>query len=139
MSTVIEPIKIEGLAEFTRNLRKLDADLPKALRVAMNGAAKVVVDWAQPKVPRRSGRAARSIKARSTRSAVRVAGGSARVPYYPWLDFGGKVGPARSVSRPYRKEGRYLWAALAAKRDEVQRVTEQALLDAARSAGVEVD
>lgn len=140
MSEVIDPIRIDGLAEFTRNLRKLDADLPKALRVAMNGAAKVVVDWAQPRVPRRSGRAARSVKARSTRSAVRVAGGGARVPYYPWLDFGGegriKGHPAK---RPFKKEGRYLWAGLAAKRDEVRKVTEQALLDAARSAGVEVD
>ncbi|MEV0425386.1 HK97 gp10 family phage protein [Micromonospora sp. NPDC050495] len=136
---MIDPIRIDGLAEFTRNLKKLDADLPKTLRVAMNGAAKVVVDWAQPRVPRRSGRAARSIKARSTRSAVRVAGGGTRVPYYPWLDFGGKVGPSRSVSRPYRKEGRYLWAGLAAKRDEVRKVTEDALLDAARKAGIEVD
>lgn len=136
---MIDPIKIEGLGEFTRNLRKLDSDLPKALRVAMNGAANVVVDWAKPKVPRRSGRAARSVRAASTRTAVRVRAGGARVPYFPFLDFGGRVGPKRSVTRPYKKQGRYLWAGLAANRDQVQRVTEKALLDAARSAGVEVD
>ncbi len=137
---MIDPIKIEGLGEFTRNLRKLDRDLPKALRVAMNGAANVVVDYAKPKVPRRSGRAARSVRAASTQGAVRVRAGGARVPYFPWLDFGGEGRiKGRPTKRPFKKEGRYLWAALAVKRDEVRKVTEQALLDAARSAGVEVD
>lgn len=137
---MIEPIRIEGLAAFTRNLRKLDADLPKALRVAMNSAATVVVDWAQPRVPRRSGRAARSVKARSTRSAVRVAAGGNRVPYFPWLDFGGEGRrPGRPARRPFIKQGRYLWAGYAANRDQVRAKTEAALLDAARSAGIEVD
>lgn len=137
---MIEPIKIEGLAAFTRNLRKLDSDVPKALRVAMNGAAKVVVDWAQPRVPRRSGRAARSVRVASTRSAVRARAGGARVPYFAWLDFGGEGRvKGRPAKRPFKKEGRYLWAGLASNRDEVRRVTERALLDAARAAGVEVD
>ena len=39
-------VRITGLAEFSRNLKKLDSDLPKALRVAMNDAANVVVDAA---------------------------------------------------------------------------------------------
>lgn len=136
---MIDPIKIDGLAAFTRNLRRLDADLPKTLRVAMNDAAQVVVDWARPRVPRRSGRAARSLRVASTGRAVRVRAGGARVPYYPWLDFGGRVGRSRSIRRPFRREGRYLWAGYSSNRDEVRRVTERALLDAARSAGVEVD
>lgn len=136
---MIDPIKIDGLAAFTRNLRRLDSDLPKTLRVAMNDAAAVVVDWARPRVPRRSGRAARSLRTASTGRAVRVRAGGARVPYYPWLDFGGRTGRSRSISRPYRKQGRYLWAGYSAKSNEVRRRTERALLDAARSAGVEVD
>lgn len=136
---MIEPIKIDGLASFTRNLRRLDAELPKTLRVAMNDAAQVVVDWARPRVPRRSGRAARSLRVASTGRAVRVRAGGARVPYYPWLDFGGRVGRGRSIRRPFRREGRYLWAGYSAKSNEVRQITERALLDAARSAGVEVD
>ncbi|NYT96327.1 HK97 gp10 family phage protein [Salinispora sp. H7-4] len=136
---MIDPIKIDGLASFTRSLRRLDADLPKTLRVGLNDAAAVVVDWARPRVPRRSGRAARSLRVASTGRAVRVRAGGARVPYYPWLDFGGRVGRGRTVRRPFRREGRYLWAGYAAKSDEVRRVTERALLDAAKSAGVEVD
>lgn len=134
-----DPIRVNGLAEFSRNLRKLDNDLPKGLRVAMNEAAQVVVDYAVPRIPRRSGKAARSVKARSTRTAVRVSGGSARVPYYPWLDFGGKVGRGRSVSRPFEKEGRYLYAGFFAKRQEFSAVLERALLNTAAQAGIEVD
>lgn len=134
-----EPIQIRGLKEFSRNLRKLDRELPKGLRIALNEAAQVVVDYAVPRIPRRSGRAARSVKARSTRTAVRVSGGGNRVPYYPWLDFGGRVGRKRSVNRPFKKDGRYIYAGFHAKRKEFATVLERALLKVAESAGVEVD
>lgn len=134
-----EPIRIDGLKEFSRNLRKLDADLPKAVRLAFNTAADLVVDYARPQIPRRSGRAARSVKARSTRTAARVVGGSPRVPWYPWLDFGGRVGRNRSVKRPFIKEGRYIYAGFYAKRREFEDVMVKGLVDVARQAGVEVD
>lgn len=134
-----EAIKVDGLAQFSRDLRTLDSDLPKALRVALNEAAQVVVDYAVPRIPKRSGRAARTIKARSTRTQVRVQGGSARAPYYPWLDFGGKVGRRNSVSRPFLKDGRYLYAGYFAKRDEFSDVLTRALVGVAAQAGIEVD
>lgn len=134
----IEPIKIEGLADFSRNLRKLNNDLPKALRVAHNQVAQIVVDWAQPKVPRISGRAAQSVKAKSTRTESRVQGGGARAPYYPWLDFGGKVGRKKSVKRPFIKTGRYIYAGLSANYDQIEDMLVRSLLDVARAAGVEV-
>lgn len=134
-----EPIKIDGLREFVRNLKNLDRDLPKMLRKGLNDAANIVVDWAKPKVPHRSGKAARSIRAASTGTAVRVKEGGDRAPYMPWLDFGGAVGRRRSVRRPFIKEGRFLYAGLAAERDAVQAAAEVALIDAARAAGVEVD
>jgi hypothetical protein len=137
---VTDPIKVEGLAEFNRNLKKLDSDLPKALRVALNEAAGVVVGYARPRVAKRSGRAAASVKARSTRTAVRVVAGGARVSYYPWLDFGGRVGKGRSVSRPFLKEGRYIYAGYFKSRasGEFQEVLTAALLRVAAQAGVEV-
>jgi hypothetical protein len=137
MSTV-DPIKVEGLREFQRALGKLNSDLPKALRIALNGAADIVVEGTRPKVPRRSGRAQASIKARSTRTTVRVSEGSNRAPYMPWLDYGGRVGRNRSVVRPFRKEGRYLYLTFTDKRDEVTDVLTKALVDVARQAGLEV-
>lgn len=77
----IEPIKIQGLAEFNRDLRRLDKDLPKVLRQAHNVGAQLVVDWAQPKIKSVSGRTRRSVRATSTRTESRVTGGGARVPW----------------------------------------------------------
>lgn len=134
-----EAIKINGLDQFVRNLKKLDADLPKALRVGLNAAGQIVVDYAKPKMPRRTGRAASTVKAKSTASRVRVSEGGNKAPYVPWLDFGGRVGRKRSIVRPFFKEGRFLYAGLNAEYDKVYAAVEGALLDAARSAGVEVD
>lgn len=137
-----DPIKITGLAEFNRNLRKLDNDLPKALRLAANEAGDIVVSYARPKVPDgpgRGGHATSSIKAKSTRTSARVSAGGKRFPYYAWLDFGGRVGPKRSVVRPFLKTGRYLFAGYVENRDEVRQKLLEAFLDVARTAGVEVD
>jgi hypothetical protein len=136
-----EPIKIEGLAQFQRNLKTLDRDLPKALRLAFNAAADIVVADARPRVPSKSGKAKGSVKAKSSQTAARVVGGSKRVPYYAWLDFGGRVGPRGSIQRPFQKEGRYIYAAYFRNRDSgrFQDALEQGLLDVARQAGIELD
>jgi hypothetical protein len=133
-----EPIRIEGLAEFQRNLRKLDSDLPKALRIAFNDATGLVIDYARPRVARRSGRAAGTVKAKSTRTEARVSAGGRKAPYYPWLDFGGKGPGNRPAQRPFYKEGRYLWKALVVKRDDLQSALEGALIGVAEQAGFEV-
>jgi hypothetical protein len=135
---VAEAIKVTGLAEFNRNLKRLDAEVPKALRVALSGAAEIVLDYARPRVARRSGRAAGSLRAASTRNAVRVKAGGRRAPYYPWLDFGGRVGRRKSVKRAFLKEGRYIFPALDAKRGQFEAALAGALLGAADSAGLEV-
>lgn len=131
-------IEVHGLREFRRNLRRMDRNLPKGLRTAGNKAAEVVVKHAKPKVPRRTGRAAGSVRAASTTSAARVAGGGARVPYYPWLDFGGAVGRNNSVKRPFYKTGRYIWKSFAEHKAQVQDELLEALVEVAESAGVEV-
>jgi hypothetical protein len=135
-----DAIRIDGLAAFSRNLRKLDAELPKALRVALNGVADVVVADARPNVPQITGRARASIKARSTRTEVRVAAGGNKAPYYPWLDFGGSVGKHKSTKRAFFKDGRYLYPAYFRKRDsgEIQTAMISALRHVASQAGLEV-
>lgn len=136
-----EPITIVGLKEFSRNLRKIDNDLPKVLRVALNQGSDLVIGKARPDIPTLSGRAARSLRKSSTRTAVRVTGGGKRAAYYPWLDFGGRVGKRRSVARPFLKDGRYLYAAYYELRNSgaLQEVLTDALLDVVRQAGVEVE
>jgi hypothetical protein len=136
---VVDPIRIDGLVQFQRDLRKLDAELPKALRVAHNAAGQLIVDWARPRVPSRTGRAAGSIRVTSSQRESRVTGGGARVSYYPWLDFGGRVGKKKSVKRAFIHNGRYIYAGYTARRDDVQERLLAGLIDVCRSAGVEVD
>jgi len=136
-----EAIKISGLAEFNRSLKQLDSDLPKMLRLAFNGAADVVIGRARPRVPSRTGRAQAALTARSTRTAARVSGGSARAPWYAWLDFGGEGRRrGRPPARPFIKQGRYLYAAYFGLRDsgEFEKILTKALLDVAQQAGLEV-
>jgi len=135
---VAEQIKVEGLTQFIKALRDTDREIPKALRKAFNVAAQIVVDYAQARVPVRTGAARRSIVARSSQSAVRVACGGQRAPYFPWLDFGGRVGRHKSVARPFLKDGRYVYQALYTQSDAIRDATTAALVDAARAAGLQV-
>jgi hypothetical protein len=134
-----EPIHVEGLREFSQSLKRLDSDMPTVLRVGLNSVADVVVTDAVPRIPSRSGRARRSVRAKSTRTAVRIAGGGARVPYYAWLDWGGKVGRGRSVERPYQRQGRYIYRSYFANRDRFGELLGDVLVDVARQAGMEVE
>lgn len=131
-------IRVEGLAELNRALRQIDAGAPKALRVAQNEAATLLIDRTRPQIPRLTGRAAASLKASSTRTSAAVRVGGARAPYYPWLDFGGATGIAGSVQRPFYKEGRYLYPTLAKVRPEIEQALERALTTVVRDAGLEI-
>lgn len=135
---MVEPIRIRGLAEFNRSLRKINTDLPKELRKALNKGAELVVEWAAPRVPSRSGKARRSVRASSTRTAARVTGGGPRVPYYPWLDFGGRVGRKRSVHRAFDGTGRYIYPGYHARQDEIYDELARVLVELAEAAGLDV-
>jgi hypothetical protein len=134
-------LQVSGLKEFRRSLKQLDGDLPKALRIAMNRAAELVVEEARPGVPKASGAAARSIRPQSTGVAVRVTAGGTRAPYYPWLDFGGRVGRRKATVRPFSTDGRYLYPAYFRLRDAgvFEEALAAALVDVAAAAGLEVE
>lgn len=132
-----DAIRIQGLNEFVRGLKAIDNELPKVLRVAFNTSGETIITDARIGIPTRSGKAKASVRASSTQKAFRITGGSRKVPYYPWLDFGGTA--PRAGTRPFRKDGRYIYASYFKHRDELAVNLEAALLDAARAAGVEVD
>lgn len=134
-----ETIRITGLRELNAALKRADTELPKRVRIALNEGAEIVAKGAASVVPRRTGRAAASYKARSTRTAARVAMGGARARYVPWLDFGGKTGRGKSVERTFYKDGRYLFPTLARKRPEVEEKLLAALVGVAEDAGFEAD
>lgn len=131
-------IEVAGLRELRAQLKKADAALPKQIRVALNTASELVIAYARPKVPTRSGRARASLKVRSSQTQARIAAGGTRAPYYPWLDFGGTVGHDDSVKRPFYTEGRYVYPGLRTNRDKITQVMADALTELARGAGFEV-
>lgn len=137
MSTV-DPIRVEGLTRFKNALRALGPDAAKALRVALNKAVEAIADDARRKVPTRTGKARASIRAASSQTAARVQAGGRKAPYFPWLDFGGRVGIRRSVKRSWRPEGRYLYVAYKQNRDDLVIGIEHAVSAAARDAGLTV-
>lgn len=136
-----EPVRIIGLRELNRSLRRVSRDAQKSLKDGFKKAADLIVQDAKPKVPSgppAGGHAVRSIRPSSTGSRVSVSEGGARYPYMPWLDFGGKVGPNNSVTRPFRKTGRYIWAAFSDQHDQVMDAIDEAIADSARQAGLDV-
>lgn len=133
-------VGIEGLAEFNRGLRKLDKEAPKGLRLALNSVADLLVAETRKQIPHRTGAAAASLKAQSTRTSARVAVGGKKAPYYPWLDFGGAGRRrGRPAQRTFIREGRYLYPTLGRIRPDIEAALGKALVAVARDAGLEVD
>lgn len=133
-------VHIEGLREFRQALRRVERDAPKQLRVAFNDVANVVVQATKPQVPVRRGKAQGSVRARSTQEKARVVAGGKRVPYYPWLDFGGRVGRKNATVREFVADGRYLFPTYRQLRDRgvIEEKLVRAIVRVARSVGWEV-
>jgi hypothetical protein len=132
-------IGVRGLAELNKALRRVDADAPKALRLALNSVADDLVDETRPLFPRVSGRAVGTLKARSTRTSARVSVGSKRAAYVPWLIFGGQGRvKGRPAARPFIKEGRWLYPTLVRRREAVSAMLQEAIADVVTRAGLDV-
>jgi hypothetical protein len=132
-------IRVIGLKEFRASLKEVDQELPKALRIALNKSVEIIVDFAHAHIEVKSGRAKRSVKARSTQTTARVQGGGKKASHYAWLDFGGRVGKDRSIYRPVLKNGRYIYNGYFRNRDRYGELLQESLVDVARQAGIEID
>ena len=132
-------IQVRGLRELRNALTKVDAESKDRLKAAFRHIAEHVVSSAQGKVPRRTGAAAGSIKPRSTTTGAGLAFGGTAAPYFPWLDFGGRVGRQKHTTRPFIKTGRYIYPTIKEMSPEIIKLTDEAMKDAISSAGFEQD
>lgn len=140
--SAVPPLKIEGLRDLQRALKALDGESQKKIRVALNDVADTVAAGASRRVPVRTGKARASLRAQSSQREARVMGGSKKVPYYGWLEFGGtvgRVGAGGGAHRRYVAGGRYIYPAYAANREPIYKAVEQAMADLVRDAGLEVN
>jgi phage gpG-like protein len=134
---VADTIQVHGLRDLRRALRDIEKTLPRELAAGLAEAADIVTKGARPKVPVRTGRAAASIKVRKSQRAAIIAVGGTKAPYFPWLDFGGKVGRGKSVARPFISGGRYIYPTLKDKDREVKDKIDEVLKRLAVKAGFE--
>jgi hypothetical protein len=132
-------ISVGGLSDLSRSLRKIDAEGPKQLRLAFNEAADLLVQYTAPKIPVVSGKAKRSLKAKSTRTSARVSFGGKNARYVPWLDFGGEGRIAgRPAKREFITEGRYVYPTLRQIRPKIEAALQAGIEQVVRNVGLEM-
>jgi hypothetical protein len=110
-----DPIKITGLSEVQRNLRKLSTDaldLNKTEFLETNKqVAEIVINESKKYVPFLTGALAAAIRNASTKKSAKVRAGNVAVPYAGPIHFGW---PARSI-----KPNTFLYEAIDARKSEV--------------------
>lgn len=114
----VDPLKIQGLADFQKALRAAEDGLQKELRVVFNEAADIIVGSGRPFIPRRTGALAATLRASSGQRDATVSLGKAKTPYAGFIEFGGRVGPNQSVRRKFVPGGRSMYPAV--KREEAK-------------------
>ncbi len=130
-----DAVRIEGLADLRRGLRKIDPELAKEFRNEILPIAQKVANDARSRVPSRSGRAAASVRGGVSGNNAYVQGGKKAVPYFGWLDFGSRspkrgnprsVGPwAGSGTGPRR--GRFIYPAIDDNRSAIEKQAADAI------------
>lgn len=121
-------VEVRGIAELSAAFKGIDKELPKALQVEFKAIAEGVARKAAGKVPQgKTGHAAGSIRARATAKGAGIAFGGPKAEYYPWLDFGGRVGRKRSIKRDIVSGGRYVYPTIGENKEEIGRAALEAI------------
>ena len=138
--TQYNAIKITGLNEFRAAMQKLGTTGSEAIaKIVSHEAAQLIVTRTKPKIPLgpgRGGHARNTLKVVTNGIISEVEAGGPNFSYYPWLDFGGRVGINQSVRRQRIKGGRYVWATYDDMKPEINKQMESALNAALKEAGL---
>lgn len=130
-------VRVKGLKEFNKAVMAMNTVLPKAAQEVSLNAAKIVVTDAVPTIPRRSGKAAKSVQGLATNEGAEVTGGTG-VVYFRWLAIGGASGRRLANKRRIIKPDRYLNPAYERNKERINTESEAILNKALRTAGFEV-
>ena len=143
----------QTVALVRKRLKAIDPKLEKQLVQTLKDVGQIVASDARRRLfmdlgatrtvrpPRRTGRAAASIKVGVAGGKVHVKGGGTKATaYYGWLDYGGTLKatgvlrPSRvnTQHRPVRKTGRYIYPAIDAKRELATRRVREVVADVVR-------
>lgn len=110
--------------------------IPSGTGEIVNQSAENVASRARRDVPIGPGAGGHARSSVEARDGILV-GGGAKYSYYPWLEFGGRVGINNSVNRQRIRSGRYIYPALVKERPLIEGRMERGLVSMARSSGLE--
>lgn len=131
-------VRVEGLADFQRELRALDSKLPRQLGQANKAAAEMVAVKARARAMSLGGvaaKAAPSIKAAAEQRRSKINLGGARAPYALGAEFGGRGRPTTQQFQPHRgQSGYFLWPTVRDTREEFIEVYAKAIDQLMKSA-----
>lgn len=130
-------VEIRGLRELAAAFKQLDSELPKAMKARLHSIVTTIAGAAAGFVPVRTGKAAASVRPRSTAKGAGIAFGGPSAEYFPWLNFGGKVGKGKSVQREMVLPDRYIYTTIGMFRGEILEGVDGAIRDTAVQAGFE--
>jgi hypothetical protein len=152
-------VQIDGLRELRNAMRRAEAGSQRAIARHLKDVAARIATDVRARVPESAGAKATSnpFAPGSARSSVRpfatsdgagIRGGGAGAPYYPWLDFGGSVGPGHregvawsgATTRPWMGQpgrGRYVYEVIHEEGDLILAAVMTALDEAELEAGWE--
>lgn len=152
---MIAEVQVTGLRELRSALRQVDRSILPELRDGLKSAVDIIGAEVRATVPKKTGRAAASVRAVASGNTIYLKAGGARVPYYGWLEFGGKLpdkrprqkkalaapgfGPvasAKGATRAKVSEGRYIRPAIRRGTPRLIDAAGDAFDSAARKAGL---
>lgn len=109
----------------------------------MKELAQDVANKAASEVPKLTGKAAASIKARGNAKGASIAFGGSKAPYYPWLDFGGRIKIGKKGARTgernreFIKGGRFVYPTIAAEEPVILEKADKLIGDIIRRHGLD--
>lgn len=144
-----EAVRIEGLTEFRKELRKVAGkDGLDALKAVNVKVAEMIVERTKPKMSKKSTRSAASLKAAKTGNASFVRGGGKSAPMFGGVEFGSYRNQSRATRRgpvkgwnqfdPWKGNGSgagyFLYDTVRSSSDEVIKMYRDGMIDIARDA-----
>lgn len=119
-------IKQKGITQFQGNLVRFTSQIPNMITGAGLEAARITIDEARPTIPRRSGDAARSLRAYVTGTGG-IAEGGKSVDYFRWLALGGASGRQHANKRPLSNPDRYVYPGYIKGQDRIKVMMQNSL------------
>lgn len=127
-------IRVTGLKDILRDLRKLDPALYKELRVRLKKAVKVIADDAKKKAPHRTGGLAKGIVPSVTQKGAKLV---SKAPHGRVIEFGARHPVFGNRNNwVFQPAGAHVFPAVKAGQGDIAREAVAALEDSIREAGL---